>query len=267
MSANAKWDDLIPRVTSAIAMIAVGGLALWAGGIFFSALVLVVIGGMIWELISMCSPQRPNGAFLGGGLAAVSLAAGYYVPAMLLLPVLGAFLIVFWGFIGAHRERATAYAAIIWVGGLGLLQLRLSGGVMPMLWLVCIVVATDVAGYFAGRVIGGPKFWPAISPKKTWSGTAAGWLAAALVGYWFLPSFVAFFDASSAPMRNMLILSVLVSFASQMGDIVESAIKRKTGIKDSSNLIPGHGGLLDRFDGMIGAAVLVSLWSLMSDAL
>ena len=89
-------------------------------------------------------------------------------------------------------------------------------------------MATDVAGYFAGRIIGGPKFWPAVSPKKTWSGTAAGWIAAAIVGLFFAPHL---------PGPTVL-LSVVLSFASQMGDAAESALKRRTGVKDSSNLIP-----------------------------
>ena len=114
-----------------------------------------------------------------------------------------------------------------------------------------VVVVTDVAGYFAGRIIGGPKFWPAVSPKKTWAGTTAGWLAAAVVGV--------VFGIGSGVMGTLVLASVLLSFASQLGDIAESAIKRRVGVKDSSTLIPGHGGLLDRFDGMLGAALALLL--------
>ena len=110
-------------------------------------------------------------------------------------------------------------------------------------------------GYFAGRSLGGPKFWPAISPKKTWSGTVAGWVGAALVGL----GFVVFTGAG----WGLIVLSPLVSFAGQMGDIAESWIKRRTGVKDSSRLIPGHGGVLDRFDALIGAVVLVMLLGLI----
>ena len=118
-----------------------------------------------------------------------------------------------------------------------------------MLWLVLIVVASDVLGYFAGRLIGGPKFWPSISPKKTWSGTIAGWIGAALVG-------LAFMGADGAGI-GIVGVSIMLAMAAQMGDIAESAIKRRLGVKDSSHLIPGHGGVMDRFDGMVGAAVLL----------
>jgi phosphatidate cytidylyltransferase len=120
-----------------------------------------------------------------------------------------------------------------------------------MLWLVGVVLASDVLGYFAGRLIGGPKFWPRISPKKTWAGTVAGWIGAALVGW-----------AAMSPMGvgpGLIVLSVVLALAAQMGDIAESAIKRRAGVKDSSRLIPGHGGVMDRFDGMVGAALVLLL--------
>ncbi|MEM6897415.1 MAG: phosphatidate cytidylyltransferase, partial [Pseudomonadota bacterium] len=126
-----------------------------------------------------------------------------------------------------------------------------------IIWLILVVVITDVAGYFAGRAFGGPKFWPAISPKKTWSGTVAGWVGAAILGAIFLT----FTNAG----RDLVWISVLVSFASQMGDITESALKRRMGVKDSSTLIPGHGGLFDRFDGLLGAALVMLLAALIVD--
>ncbi|WP_456390928.1 phosphatidate cytidylyltransferase, partial [Profundibacter sp.] len=131
------------------------------------------------------------------------------------------------------------------------IYLRQDLGLIWMLWLLLVVIASDIGGYLAGRMLGGPKFWPAISPKKTWSGTIAGWVGAAGIGLYF--STVYDFPDS------LWLVSILVGFAAQMGDIAESAIKRKTGIKDSSNLIPGHGGFMDRFDGMLGASLVVLL--------
>ena len=122
-------------------------------------------------------------------------------------------------------------------------------------WLIAVVVATDVAGCFVGKTIGGPKFWPRVSPKKTWSGTAGGWAAAACVG-------IAFATHAGFGFA-FVVVSVLASMASQIGDIIESAVKRKFGVKDSSNLIPGHGGFLDRFDGMMGAALFVLIAGLI----
>ena len=122
-------------------------------------------------------------------------------------------------------------------------------GLSWMVWLISLVVATDVAGYFAGRLIGGPKFWPTVSPKKTWAGTSAGWITGGLVG--------AVFAYNSGAMLLIVSISFVLAFASQMGDIAESAVKRKMGVKDSSMLIPGHGGVFDRFDGFMGAALMM----------
>jgi phosphatidate cytidylyltransferase len=129
--------------------------------------------------------------------------------------------------------------------------LRDEQGVLAFVWLLSVVIVSDVAGYFAGRLLGGPKFWPAISPKKTWSGTVAGWIGAALLALGFV--------LAGQAGWGLVILSPLVAFAGQMGDIAESWIKRRTGVKDSSNLIPGHGGVMDRFDALTGAMVAVML--------
>ena len=136
------------------------------------------------------------------------------------------------------------YAAAIVVAGVELIRLR-GDGISQIFWLILVVVASDVCGYFVGRLVGGPKFWPSVSPKKTWSGTIAGWIGAALVGLGFYLT-----DHASLLMAAM---SPILAFAGQLGDIAESAIKRRAGVKDASNLIPGHGGVLDRFDAMIGA--------------
>ncbi|HVG47023.1 MAG TPA: phosphatidate cytidylyltransferase, partial [Rubellimicrobium sp.] len=135
----------------------------------------------------------------------------------------------------------------------GLVTFRLDYGFFWLLWLIGVVVMTDIAGYFAGRLIGGPKFWPRVSPKKTWSGTIAGWVGAALIGLVF--NSVAHVGAEIVP------LSVLLSIASQWGDIAESALKRRMGVKDTSALIPGHGGLFDRFDALLGASLFMLLVS------
>ena len=136
------------------------------------------------------------------------------------------------------------YAAAIVVAGAELIRLR-GDGIAQIFWLVLVVVASDVCGYFVGRLVGGPKFWPSVSPKKTWSGTIAGWIGAALVG-------LGFYLTGHASLL-MVAMSPILAFAGQLGDIAESAIKRRAGVKDASNLIPGHGGVMDRFDAMIGA--------------
>ncbi len=244
-----KWDDLKARVLTAIAMVVVGGLALWAGGLWFLALLVLAVTLMLWELGRMLNaPQRVLVLVLAdiGGLALLALAMGFGVPWYVLLalaPVLGAIML--------HERRLVylCYGVIIMGGAAAMQMLRQDLGLGWILWLVAVVVVTDIAGYFVGRIVGGPKFWPRVSPKKTWSGTAGGWVAAALVG--------AAFSGALGAGPVLVALSVGLSFASQLGDIAESAIKRLSGVKDSSNLLPGHGGLLDRFDGMLGAAFAV----------
>ncbi len=250
MSAAGKgsgvWGDLPARMGSAAVMLLVGGVAIWQGGVLFHELVVLICAGMVWELTRMLNGGDGRSAIFVAIIAAAAMLATYVLPGQAIAPVLAAV-----GFVGAgqakkYRVVYAAYAIGLMFACYGLIILRDIRGAYWLLWLVSVVVATDVAGYFAGRLIGGPKFWPKVSPKKTWSGTVAGWVAAGLVG-------VAFGGTA------LIVLSVLTAFASQMGDAAESALKRKTGIKDSSNLIPGHGGLLDRFDGMMGGALLVLL--------
>ena len=136
------------------------------------------------------------------------------------------------------------------IAGWGLVHFRVDYGFVWILWLILVVVVTDTAGYFAGRTIGGPKFWPKVSPKKTWAGTTAGWIAAGIVGLLFDLFFV-------QVSWHIIPISMLLSLASQMGDIAESALKRRMGVNDSSHLIPGHGGLFDRFDALLGASLFM----------
>nr|WP_270730646.1 phosphatidate cytidylyltransferase [Shimia sp. Alg240-R146] len=244
MSAN-KWSDLRARVLSALVLVLVGAAAIWLGGIWFHVFVALVGGGMMWELTRMLG-GGPKVAIPIGALAGVAMVCVPYVPWEFKLPVLLA--VTFAGVSQLKKDRLIylAYGSALMLSCYGLIVLRDVRGIYWVLWLVSVVVATDVAGYFAGRTLGGPKFWPKVSPKKTWSGTVAGWIAAAGVGLVFggLP---------------LVVLSMLTSLASQMGDAAESAIKRRSGVKDSSDLIPGHGGLLDRFDAMMAGALFVLL--------
>ena len=254
-AAGGRWTDLKTRVISALVMLAIGGGDLWLGGRPFTALVVVLTGLMIWELATITArnmPQTAVGLAIIGGAAllAVVLIEGQFRPAVLAIPVIALA-------ITPRRDAwlAAAYGAAILLAGYGLITLRANGGTPAILWLISVVIVSDVMGYFAGRMLGGPKFWPAISPKKTWSGTIAGWIGAFLVG-------VGFVVAGSAGW-GLVVLSPFIAFAGQLGDIVESWIKRRTGVKDSSRLIPGHGGVLDRFDALIGAVVALVVLGLI----
>lgn len=255
-AANAlgRWNDLRPRVVSAIVMIAVGAAEIWLGGPSFAVLVVLLTAGMIWELATITAPVQRNRPLLMAGIAAAALGGALLLrsdlaTSLLMMPPLALALTP-----RRDRQIAALYAAAIMVAGYGLVELREEIGTTGILWLVIIVVMSDVAGYFVGRIMGGPKFWPKVSPKKTWSGTVAGWIGAALVGLCFV--------LAGRGDWGLLILSPIVALAGQLGDILESWVKRRAGVKDSSHLIPGHGGLLDRFDALIGATVLVMLLGL-----
>ena len=117
---------------------------------------------------------------------------------------------------------------------------------------------TDIGGYVAGRGIGGPKLWPRISPKKTWAGAIGGFLASLVVA----GGFAAFALGKTGP---LLVLGAILSIASQLGDLFESAVKRRFGVKDSSHIIPGHGGLMDRLDGFVVAVIGAALFGFLRE--
>ncbi|QDY69334.1 phosphatidate cytidylyltransferase [Qingshengfaniella alkalisoli] len=243
-----RWSDLKPRLISGGIIALVGITAVWLGGILFAIFASVVAGVIVWELARM---HGTSVSLMLGGLAGVCcllvsiIPEGYGLP-LLMLPAFAS--------IGRmHRARLSfaIFTAIIVLAGYGLVQLREDFGALWMVWLVMVVIATDIFGYFGGRLIGGPKFWPRVSPKKTWAGILCGWVSAGLVGLIFLPFLYV------GP--EIVSISVALSMASQLGDVTESAIKRKAGVKDSSHLIPGHGGFFDRFDGVLGAAVFLLL--------
>ncbi len=253
-----KFPDLGPRLASAAALVAVGLAAVWAGGWWFLALVSLSAAVMVWELHRMlASPDQAGHALPMAAVAGASVALSGLLPVGFVLPLALAPSFVGISVLPVNRRIFAGYAALIVLAGFGVVHVRAEFGLIWMLWLLGVVVATDIAGYFAGRLLGGPKFWPRVSPKKTWSGTVAGWFAAALVGWGFV------IWAGAAP--ELIGLSIALSMAAQMGDISESAVKRRVGVKDASNLIPGHGGLLDRFDGLLGAAVLLLVVEQMVD--
>lgn len=251
-----RWADLRTRILSAIVMLAVGAVEIWLGGTAFAALVIGLTSVMVWELATMTAP--------GGRRAPVTIAVTAGAALMLAMVLRSDIAVLFLMaptlalILTPRRDRrlSGAYALAIMLAGYGLVELRQTGGDRAILWLVAVVIASDVLGYFVGRLVGGPKFWPALSPKKTWSGTVAGWVGAGLVGLVFV--------LALGTSWLIVPVSALVALAGQMGDIAESWVKRRAGVKDASNLIPGHGGVLDRFDALIGAVVFVLLIGLFA---
>ncbi|WP_415403103.1 phosphatidate cytidylyltransferase [Tateyamaria sp. SN3-11] len=244
-----KWSDLAVRMGSGLLMVLIGVWGIWMGGDVFHVLVAVICGLMIWELVRMIAPDQAALATQLGGVSAFAVLLAVYLPTGFALPLLLAPAMVGFGQIDKHRVTYMIFCVLVLMAGFGMMNVRDDLGFGWMVWLVMVVVVTDVVGYFAGRLIGGPKFWPRVSPKKTWAGTVAGWIGAGVVG--------AVFAINTEATMQLIGVSVALSMASQMGDIGESAIKRRMGVKDSSALIPGHGGVLDRFDGMLGASVFL----------
>jgi len=253
----ANWSDLGPRVGSAVVMTVVGGAAVYLGGIWFNLLVAFCVWAMTWELMSMFNLYSGRERVMVAGLSFVIMLLAF-IGGIAVWLALGIIVALALTQVAGKLPMGKGLFSLLFVPtlvGAGLLMFRANEGVIFILWMLLVVIASDVMGYFAGKTFGGPKFWPSISPKKTWSGTIAGWVGAALVGLCFV-------IWNDSPV-SLIIISVLTSFAGQMGDVAESALKRKQGIKDSSNLIPGHGGVLDRFDAVSGAVIFLLVLSLV----
>lgn len=250
MSAGeSRWSDLAVRVVSGVILAGAGLGAVSAGGWVFITFVSALTGVIVWELAHMLMPSPPFPALAMGALSAASAYVAVWGPPATVLPILLVPIVVGAVFFRRDRRVFLPFLMVILLSSFGMSSVRNEFGFQWMLWLILVVAATDIAGYFAGRTLGGPKIWPRFSPKKTWSGTAAGWVAAFIVGLVFM--------RVTGAGAWLLALSVAASLASQIGDMAQSAVKRRVGVKDSSQLLPGHGGLFDRFDGLIGATVLV----------
>lgn len=249
MRVDGPWGDLAERLITGGLATGLGLGLMWIGGLPFKLLVSVVAGIMIWEMARMVGADRR--AVLWGLAGSAVMVALAIFPIGLALPLV--FVPAFIGFtqLKAYRLRFSLFASAILVAGIGIFALREDFGFVWMLWLAAVVIASDVLGYFAGRILGGPKLWSKVSPKKTWSGTVAGWIGAAVIGacYWL----------SGQAGVEIIGISIAIAIAGQLGDIAESAMKRTVGVKDSSAILPGHGGLLDRFDSMLGAALFLLL--------
>lgn len=268
-------SNLVTRILSALVLIPVVGVAIWLGRPWFDALVILFAALMAWEWTRIVSGRAAAGApaidWSLPGTAPVVLTVAVLLEAR--LPVdPSATAVPFWMVLGgavatavflavpAYRGRALWFGAgilYIVIPSLSLLWLRddpATGlGIETLAWILALVIATDTGAYAAGRSIGGPKLAPRISPSKTWAGLVGGMVAAALVGL------VAALWLESASIWKLMILSGGLAVIEQAGDLFESAFKRRFGVKDSSHIIPGHGGVLDRVDGLLAVSVAVAL--------
>ncbi|MEO9826245.1 MAG: phosphatidate cytidylyltransferase [Paracoccaceae bacterium] len=247
--AGGQWSDLAQRLISGGLFAVLGLFVMWIGGIPFHILVSVIAGIMVWEVTRMIGGG--NRAMPLGALTGVALMVLVELPPGFALPLLFVPALVGISQLEEHKTTYALYTSAVLFASFGLIALRDDFGFIWMVWLALIVIFSDILGYFAGRIIGGPKFWPKVSPKKTWSGTIAGWIGAAIIGV----VYVAWGKAGA----EIIGISIALAIAGQLGDVAESALKRRMDVKDSSNILPGHGGMFDRFDSMLGASILLLL--------
>lgn len=260
-SLKETFSDLRVRALSGVALALVAAISIYLGGLPFAALAAAAAGVMAWEYRGFVrfedvAPARQR------LLAIAFAAAAAFAPMLSYLSeefqaagayALGAALA--FRLIDARRGRwtapgflviAAATAAFVWMRELP------AFGLATIVWLVCVVAATDIGGYFAGRLIGGPKLAPKLSPKKTWSGLLGGIGLAFGVGALFS------WMTTGTYAEEVCTVSAVAALVAVGGDLAESRLKRRFEIKDASNLIPGHGGALDRLDGLMAATLVAA---------
>lgn len=260
MSGLAGASNLQQRVLSGIVLIAVALTLTWAGGIWYRLLAAAISGAVLYEWLSMTAQgEKPSNRWLAISLLAVLLillVSGASIS-FLSMALVGAVIVT-----GAHAVRFEAgfwpTLGLAYAGLLGVALSALRGddaaGLYATLFLFAVVWATDILAYFVGRAVGGPRLAPSISPGKTWSGAVGGTVSALIAGL-----AVASYFGSPLGWAALAVLILVLSVVSQIGDLFESSIKRRFGAKDSSQLIPGHGGVMDRVDGLATASFALFL--------
>jgi phosphatidate cytidylyltransferase len=250
--------DLAVRFASAVVLGVPFLIAVHAGPPYFDLIIVAAAGLLAWEWSRFTAPETAAGAswraavFIGWTLAAVVFASAFAPGAGILLAAAAVLALLVW----ARREPwLAAGLAYVALPCIALLWLRDQGedGRPIVFWLLAVVWASDIGAYFAGRILGGPKLAPRVSPNKTWAGFFGGAAAAAAIGAIAAPLLEA------ARPSLLVAISVLLGVSAQAGDLFESWLKRRFGVKDTSALIPGHGGVLDRVDGLMAAALLLAL--------
>jgi phosphatidate cytidylyltransferase len=255
-SPKRSWTDLGPRVASAVVLILLTVAGLYVGGYIFAALVGAVFAGCYreWERMVTLKPLTPVGGVLIGlvALAAVVYPAAGWIPtAGVTLAACVVALASAPSLVGVWRAGGLAFFGLVIIA---VLAMRGTGteGILAGIFLALSVWFTDTGAFFTGRQIGGERLAPDISPSKTWSGALGGLALGTIAG-----GIAWLFVAPSSPWWLGIVFAALLSVAAQSGDLAESAIKRRFRVKDSGDIIPGHGGLMDRLDSLTFAVLLV----------
>jgi phosphatidate cytidylyltransferase len=256
--ASGRWTDLGVRTGSAAVLIPSVLLDIWLGGRWFELFMALLGLLMAYEWTNIVHARSSSQFALH---CAAVLCAAFMPPEIGVLATFG--LIAGLAAIGilansfSTREKSIfAFSGVFYVSlpvlALVLLRSHSQWGVHAIMWLMLVVWSTDSFAYFAGRIFGGPKLAPKLSPKKTWSGLLGGMVGAAAISTiyaaFLLPGWM-----------GLAVVAAALAVIAQIGDIFESALKRHFGVKDSGRLIPGHGGVLDRVDGLVAAGVAAAL--------
>lgn len=266
--AGKDWRDLRKRVLSAAVLLPAAVACIWLGAEPWTALMAVCVSVLAWEWVHLCGLRTR--VLPGAAVPAVVLLAGalsVLEESRAALIVLGLGAVATWAIAGRLRgdeapgkPPAWLAAGVLYIGlaGIALIELRHDNeaGRANVLFLFAVVWASDSGAYLAGRLIGGTKLAPAISPGKTWAGAVGGLVASVLAGIAVAAAM------APGPIGRVVAVAAILGIATQAGDLLESAIKRHFHVKDTSSLIPGHGGLLDRLDGVLAAAPAAALVAL-----
>lgn len=262
-----QMSNLQLRVISSIVLIVAVLAVTWLGGAAFRILSAAIAGAMFYEWSAMSrNPGSARHQWIAAALLAVVLLAlvlGYSAASVLVLLALSVLASLLDGRIGGQGYWTPAGLAYAGLSGLSLALLRDGdqAGLTAILFLFAVVWATDICAYFVGRSLGGPKLAPSISPGKTQSGALGGTVGGVLAGM----ALAAFAGLGNLPV--LAVVAFLLSVVSQIGDLFESWVKRRHGVKDSGSLIPGHGGVMDRVDGLVAAAfALYAIGTLLGSA-
>jgi phosphatidate cytidylyltransferase len=259
----ANWSDLGTRTISALILVPAVIACAWFGGLWFKGFILLLAGLIAHEWVSIVHPKNlaQYALHMASALCGTIL-PDMYGPQIALLAILA--LVLISGLMvrfGNAVSSKWSYLGICYVGfpalAFTLLRDDPGFGFAAILWIFLIVWAADSLAYFAGRTIGGPKLAPVISPKKTWAGFGGAVAGSTLVSSIFAYTF---------HLNGILALAILagcLAVVEQAGDLFESSLKRFHGVKDSGALIPGHGGVIDRVDGLIAVAVTAALIGLL----
>ena len=258
-AATSDSRNLVMRIAVAAVLIPFAVATAWAGGWLWSTLVTLTAIGLFVEWLAIVGLAGVTRVMVPGvtalAVAGICLAVNRLDAALVVLGVGLAAVAA----IAPERRNWTAagflYAAAAQIASV-LLRLDPVKGFAALMFVLLIVWVTDSGGYFAGRGIGGPKLWPRVSPKKTWAGAIGGLAASLAVAAGFV-----MFDLGR--MGPLLLISGALSAVSQLGDLFESAVKRRFGVKDSSHIIPGHGGLMDRLDGFVAAVFVAAVFGFL----